>query len=945
MNRTRSSLLPIGLVLLASLWGNGLNAQDGTIVGQAVRATSLAPLGQVQVYLQGTPYGALSAENGRFLVLNVPPGTHTLRAERIGFETVSQQVTITPGQRVEVTLQMTEAVLGLDEIIVTGTAGAARRREVGNSVTQIDLTTVEERPVSLDAALQGSVPGMQVMQSSAQVGSAGAIRLRGDVSLGLSNQPLVYIDGVRVRSNPYPKTTTAAEPDNRSNNDVLSPLNDINPSDIARIEVIKGAAATTLYGTEAAAGVIQIFTKTGTGGAARWALDVDQGFSQMRPFAPDPQPYFYLEPWLKRGHKQTYNLSVSGGQTGVDYFVSGQYGDEKGVLPNDQQKRRALRTNLGLSPVNGLNIQWNSYLARISTTNTPTGNNSHGLLLNVYRQEFNYVLSKDPALISEVLQYDIRQDVDRMNSGLTTTFTPNSNFETRLTVGYDLAHNEGVNYRPFGFKQQPEGTLGVKRFRETITSFDFVQTVRFGVAGLRSTLAAGAQSVVNQRNVVDGYSRGFPGPGDPTLSSGAVKLTAEERVRTLTGGFFVQNLFDLKDRYFLTVGARIDGHSVFGSNFGWQAYPKVSGSYVVSDEAFWPSALGTLKLRAAYGQSGRAPEAFDASRVWNPVGWGDRIAFFPANRGNPELGPERTSEIEVGFDGAFLDQRVKVEVTRYSRRTEDALLDVPGVPSEGPWGNQRENVGTLASDGLELVVSGTVLDRRSYSLDLGASVATNHSEVVSVDANVGTTVRVGQPIRVIRGTKIVNAWDVATPELVTNYDFGPALPTHTFQLHVDAGFPAGIRLSARGEYQGGHFRTDGAANGLQTRGIPVNPFCLNVNAYELIKQGKKNTLPAVYQVRCDITAPVAGTYVYPANFFKLRDVTLSAPAPEGLIPGVRRATVSVSARNWYRWLNKDFATFDPEMTANDGAAGVANGQMNEQIPPPASVNVAFRFQF
>jgi len=181
---------------------------------------------------------------------------------------------------------MEQEILGLDEIVVTGTAGAARRREVGNSVARIDLAQVDEPVANVEQLLQSRTPGLVINESAGMTGAGAQIRLRGSVSVSQSNQPLIYIDGIRVKSDAYKKNVPPADFSGRSGNVTASPLADINPEDIERIEVIKGAAATTLYGTEAAAGVIQIFTRRGASGAPRWTIQVDQGFNRLRPFSP-----------------------------------------------------------------------------------------------------------------------------------------------------------------------------------------------------------------------------------------------------------------------------------------------------------------------------------------------------------------------------------------------------------------------------------------------------------------------------------------------------------------------------------------------------------------------------------------------------------------------------------------------------------------------------------
>src|SRR6185503_9369397 len=221
-------------------------------------------------------------------IVNVPVASYRIRAQMIGHRPVENPVTVTAGGTATQDFVLRTQVIALDEVVVTGTAGAARQREVGNAVAQVDVNKIQEAPANVGSLLQGRATGMTVTQSSAAAGSGSMIRLRGNVSVAMSNQPLIYVDGVRLRSDGYARNVPPTGSDLRSGNDIASPMNDINPNDIERIEVIKGAAAATLYGTEAAAGVIQIFTKNGHSGKPQWTFETDQGFSHALKFGPDP---------------------------------------------------------------------------------------------------------------------------------------------------------------------------------------------------------------------------------------------------------------------------------------------------------------------------------------------------------------------------------------------------------------------------------------------------------------------------------------------------------------------------------------------------------------------------------------------------------------------------------------------------------------------------------
>ena len=783
----------------------GASAQDGTVTGQVTDGTTQRPLGSVQVYLVDTGLGTLSRDNGRYIILNVPAGQYTLRAERIGYAPADVQITVSAGGTVQEDFSLQSQALGLDEIVVTGTAGAARRREIGNTISQLNVSQdVVEPPANVDALLQGRVPGMSVTQSSASAGGGAMIRLRGNVSMTQSNQPLIYVDGVRVRSDGFAKNVPPIGYSGRSNNDVGSPLNSINPQDIERVEVIKGAAATTLYGTEASAGVIQIFTKRGSVGDSRWTGQIEQGISRNLTFGPDPSTrppsepensasggtsdFLFINPWLRGhlpecsesfvvdgqpcddgllsdlgAHQQKYALSVGGGSQDMQYFVSGAYENDDGVLPNDNLEKVNLRGNFSFSPTDQLQIQWNTSYTNDQLAHTAAGNNAHGLTLNSFRRDRNYLNDESFNAINPFLDQDITTQVDHLITGITATYSPFANFSNRFSVGYDLAQQDNRNLRPFGFIRAPSGILSTSRHEFNTLTVDYVGTLNFDLTSeIGSALSFGGQSVTNRVEETIAYGDNFPGPGEPDVDNAGNTLGFEDRERIVNAGFFVQNVFDIQDKYFITAGLRVDGNSAFGDDFGLQTYPKVSASYVISDEDFWPEDLGSMKLRAAWGQSGRAPGAFDAVRTFNAVGWGGVPAFFPLNVGNSDIGPETTSELEVGFEGSFIDDRLTLDFTYYDQTTTDALFNVRQIPSNGFLNSQLANVGELGNSGFEMGINYSVVRGDTYQWDLGFNASLNDSEVTSLGGvpefslgSFGWVVE-GQPAPVIRADCVAN---------------------------------------------------------------------------------------------------------------------------------------------------------------------------------------------
>jgi TonB-dependent SusC/RagA subfamily outer membrane receptor len=276
------------MALALSLALAGDAAAQGSVTGRIVQASTLRPLPGAQVSIPGSGIGALANNDGRFLLVNVPVGQHTVRVEIIGFSTQEKSVTVPNGQSVATDFQLETQALGLDEIVVTGTAGGVQRRAIGNVVATVSAEKqLESRnPESVQTLLSGSTPGVMINVGVGNVGAGGNMVIRGMSTMGGSggavlgsSGPILIIDGVRA----------AGGTKDQSSGGASSRLNDINPEDIERIEIIKGPAAATLYGTEATNGVIQIVTKKGAMGAGTSVdMNVRQGASWFaNPTFPD----------------------------------------------------------------------------------------------------------------------------------------------------------------------------------------------------------------------------------------------------------------------------------------------------------------------------------------------------------------------------------------------------------------------------------------------------------------------------------------------------------------------------------------------------------------------------------------------------------------------------------------------------------------------------------
>jgi TonB-linked SusC/RagA family outer membrane protein len=989
----RAAGFALALLVLPVLFAGALAAQQtGIITGTVTDGGSGAPLSDVQVFLVGREIGAISRANGRYLIASVPAGTYEVRATRIGMSTSTQSATVTAGQTVELNFQLTTQALGLDEIVVTGTAGAARRREVGNSVSQVTLGDAPIPARATTDVLQAAAPGIEITGGSGELGQGKQIRLRGNSSVAMSNQPIIYIDGVRMMDGAFPTVDGRDFPNGRGALVTASPLDNINPNDIERIEVIKGSAATTLYGTEASSGVIQVFTKRGSQGAPVWTAEMQQGTGWVQKFGLNGVDYLHMEHYLRDswwggGYEggeysvdcvtdpssrwgshhsdpkgacswpgavwlQQYDLSVRGGAQNLQYFVSGQFQNDVGLMAMDELKKYNFRGNFTMTPLPDLQVQWNTAYSNQWQSNTATANNAQGVTLNAFRQEANYFGTGDPERIAVTLDNDLQNRIERFTTGATVAYSPFASLNNRLTVGYDFSQQEGRNLRNFGYEQFPQGGLTNNTWSKRILTFDYVGTYAFSLTSdLRSSFSWGGQTIGNEEREVEAWGENFPGAAEPTVGSASITVGDEARERVWNAGFFFQNVFDLSNKYFLTLGLRVDGNSAFGSGFGLQSYPKVSASWVVSDESFWSGSWGQLKLRAAYGQSGQAPGAFDAVRTWTPAGYAGDPAFVPANLGNADLGPEVTREIELGFDASWLNDRIGATFTYYDQLTTDALMNVTSVPSEGFTGSQLQNVGEIGNKGIEIDLRAAAVQTAEWGVDLGLAISTNHSKVLDMGGipefnDLGGRIIEGYPAPVRVGARVANPdsiggwrYETADPRAGgINVIIGPGLPTHFVTPSVTVRVPGNVQISARGEYRGGHVIS---INPMSISRSVRSPLCFPHYVDPAAGITLKADTPALWRERC---TPSGGRdYWYDGDYFKLR--TLSATVPVGFMFPARvgNATLTATLANFWKW-TREIPWFEQEILNNSGANGDGLGT-TERVPAPATLRLALRVTF
>ena len=1019
-----------GLLALALAFAP-VSAQN-TITGTVVDGGTQRPLGGAQVLIEGTELGSLTDNRGRFLFLNVPSANVTVRVVMIGYREATAAVSADG----PVTIEMQETAISLDEIIVTGVVGEQAARAVGNSIGKVDAAQLEQLAPAQDVQrlLNGQVPGVRVSFSGGEVGTGGTTRIRGIASLSLGAQPLIYVDGVRVNGD---EATAAFGSTGFRSSSQPSRLGDFNPDEIENIEIIKGPAAATLYGTEASNGVIQIFTKRGRPGAPRINVTMKQGAN----FYPDVYNMFpvswyqcngvsqtvdvderlkctpgevssfnvlkidrdvYGNEWFQTGHVQSFGADVTGGSQQITYYASADWDRDEGVVDYNWRNRMSGRANVTYTPSEKLELNFGLGAIRSKAESAsaqqplPTAIiwacpapgceagdvNAPSRIDGPYR---GYIAYLPEAYEDEIEGF---QHVDRTTFSLEAKHHPYDWFSHRAIVGGDFSGVRNSElYRATGNIGQftPWGRKTIINLNTSYVSLDYQAngTVDFG-DNLRLTTSSGVQYYQRQETSTRAHGETFPVEALETVSSGSEKQANEDFFENKTFGVFVQEQMAWRDRFFLTGAVRGDDNSAFGENFDFVVYPKLSASYVISDEDFFRNAVGgvnTLKLRAAWGKAGKQPDVFDAIQTYTPTIGPDGVSVLtPENIGNPDLKPEVGTELELGFDVGLVDDLVAIEFTVYSQTTNDALVRVPVIPSKGFPGVQLRNIGQVSNRGIEAAINGSLYRSDAFSVDVGAIFSTFENEIVDLggqppivqsSSSLNRQFHVeGFPLGAMFYKRVVSAdldgssgRNVATNlmceggETVGDSNFsrgggspvpcdsapevywGQPIPSIDGGLHATLRFGNNLSIYTLVDYVGGHSMSLGDVSA-------QHRFFINSRAI------LERTDPILLGYEALGSGGLAQSGVVEGDFMKLRTVSASYTLPQSWaeMMWASRVAVTASVDNlWTIWQKSEDSfghpIMDIERSRQSAGSFGLNGYVQEGWPQTTRITSTLRFTF
>ncbi len=769
-----------GLFLAVLAAGFGLaataEAQTGTITGIVTDAGSGRPLGQTQVYIEGTALGVLTTSAGRYVFVNAPVGEHTVVAQLVGYRSGTQTVTVAAGQAVTLNFELAVTAIQLDQIVVTGAGVATEKKRLGNSIATVDVGGLENTPItSFSDVIQGREAGVVGLPGGGDTGASGRIRIRGSASLSQSNEPIIYLDGVRIDRGSMGGYGASQAATRR--------IDDIDPTSIESIEILKGAAAATLYGTEASNGVIQIFTKRGQQGAPQWTLQTDQTairapLDRFIPHADFPrnaeqvarmqqrwgvslQPYEvltvdYMSELYNTGFGQQYSGSVSGGGDLITYFASARYHTEngpfstlEGLFPanpdgtpgrlknEDTLDRRQATVNLSVFPFDNLRLRVTGLYSESNQSSLAGGNNIYGVfslaLMGQLREATtnNRYGSLAFATLRETGEREIFEEIEHFAGSVNANWTIAEGLVFDGVFGVDMTNGRKNSFFPFGwnvdgFSRYYESgirSIGDRNNRELTTdakiSYDNDLT-----DDISSQLLVGAQTYMSQTVSSGGGGNNFPGPGLEVASAGANQSISEFWRKVVNAGVLVQEQLGYQDWAYLTLGVRLDANSAFGADFETATYPKAAISVIPTDLFDWNSErLSTFRVRAAWGRSGLQPGAFDKFTTFTPQPGAGGAGVRPGNLGNQGLRPEITNELEFGAEFGFWNDAVALDVTYWDRVTTDALIQRQFPVTGGFVATQLDNIGELEGKGVEVTISGQAYNSENVSVNLFANTA------------------------------------------------------------------------------------------------------------------------------------------------------------------------------------------------------------------------------
>ena len=764
-------------------------AQDAKLSGTLTDKDNLPIIGAT-VIIEGTTMGSATDLDGKYLIEKIPEGKASVKFSFIGLKSQIHEFDFKAGETVTFDVQLLEDQLLLEQVVVVG-YGTTQKRDVAGSISSIKVKDIENSPQSsIDQTLQGQAAGVSVVSQDGIAGSSVKINIRGTNSIAAGSQPLVVVDGI-------PITTGSFDPGSLgSGSNVLS---DINPNDIESIDILKDAAATAIYGSRGANGVVLITTKKGKAGKANINVGYKYGIvnetnrmefltaeehlalrNQARADAGlDPENELtgvgggvtraeadsiaaaggsdWVDRMLRTGAIHEVNLSVAGGSDVTKYYVGGTYYHQDGFLVGNTFDRLNARVNLDNNVSKILRIGGNVGLTYTRNDRVRTGEagglGSAQLQLpyvpiedadgEFYQEVFNPVWALDN-------QSFVANNI-RTIGGINGDLNLHKNLVFHTDIGIDFLNikEDEFNYRNVN---DPASTSSAWDRTTRVINWTNNNFLTYENTWREKHYFKGMVGQSSQKSTTTGFGFfGYDFPNDYLTSPSDAPQEnqsgyAYEQAESLLS-FFGRFNYKLNNKYLLNVSLRGDGSSKFGPDNRWGFFPAFSAGWVISDENFMKGskAVPYLKLSASYGFSGndRIPNYAFQPLYGTGYDYADTSGIQPQQLANPELRWERSEQLDVNLDYAFANSKIFGSVTYYQKKSSDLLLFL-SLPTSSGFSGVWQNVGAVRNWGIEFSLTTRNVNRKfKWRTDL--NLAMNRNTVLDAAGLPPDAFESGQP--------------------------------------------------------------------------------------------------------------------------------------------------------------------------------------------------------
>lgn len=755
----------------------------------------------VTIAKKGTSMGANSDVNGKY-VIDVNPGD-VLVFSFVGYK--SQEVKI--ANQSVLNIQLAVDAKSLEEIVVTGYGNQKKKDFLGSS-TSIKAATIQEMPVvSVESAMQGRMTGVQVQQSSGQPGAGISIRVRGVTSIAGGNEPLFVIDGVPQFNN-----------DNRAMNGMSS----FNASDIESIEVLKDASATAIYGSRGANGVVQITTKSGKAGVSRVTYEstyTNQIIQRKLNLMNGVQMIDFIKQYytnsnlvlpaevtnttnaetdwqdqvLRPALQQNHTLSFSGGNDKTQYYVSGNYLDQPGIITGTDFNRGSMRFNLTSQLNSRISLRTYMTVSRTvsngfsASDNSPTrftGKNGVGAMVlasptvPVYNANGTYGNPRPFSFSGIDVENPVAFTKESLDRNTVVRFQGGMDFNVKLAeglvnttrLGGDYFSARADLYFPIVLAQLSSG-VGIGQLTTTsslnVVAEDYLEyKKKFGDLEFEGIVGASIQS--SQQDIITLLGSKYLSDDLKNYSfaaAGSVSKPITDIITNRLVSGFSRLRLNFKDRYLFTASIRRDGASVFSKNKKYGIFPSVGLAWKASEEPFMKdvTAISNLKVRATWGQSGNpAIQPYQSLLIGNIIntaqgaGSGLAVGLSPTLP-NDNLTWETTTQTNAGLDFGFLNDKYRVTLDYYVKNTTSLLATVQLPPSSG-YNTIIDNVGEVENKGFELEIGTDLIATKDLRWSIDANLSINKNKVVATKNNLpfssgNSRITPGDPLSSFYGPK------------------------------------------------------------------------------------------------------------------------------------------------------------------------------------------------